>query len=114
MNALVAGDLNDVAWSHTSRLFKRLGRMLDPRVGRGLFSTFHAGYRLIRWPLDHVYASDDFVLHDIKRLGPFGSDHFPILVSLSLAPHETEFQSAPRADAKDIAEAEDKLERSRT
>lgn len=109
---IVAGDLNDVAWSHTSRLFRRLGHMLDPRIGRGLFSTFHADYWPLRWPLDHVFASDDFVLHDIKRLDAFGSDHFPILVTLGVAPKEARHQSAPEADKEDVAEADDKLERS--
>ena len=47
---LVAGDLNDVAWSHTSRLFRRIARMLDPRVGRGMYHTFHARYWLLRSP----------------------------------------------------------------
>ena len=111
-STVVAGDLNDVAWSHTSRLFRRIGRMLDARIGRGLFSTFHAGYWPLRWPLDHVFASDDFVLHEIERLDAFGSDHFPILVSLSIAPKEARHQSAPTADANDEAEADDKLARS--
>ena len=111
-NTIVAGDLNDVAWSHTSRLFRRLGRMLDARIGRGLFSTFHAGWWPLRWPLDHVFASDDFLLHDIERLDAFGSDHFPILVTLGLAPGETEHQSAPGPDDDDAVQAADKLERS--
>ena len=112
-STIVAGDLNDVAWSHTSRLFRRLGRMLDARIGRGLFSTFHAGWWPLRWPLDHVFASDDFLLHDIERLDAFGSDHFPILVTLGLAPKEAEHQSAPKPDDGDAEEADDKLERSR-
>lgn len=112
-STVVAGDLNDVAWSHTSRLFRRLGRMLDARVGRGLYSTFHADYWPLRWPLDHVFASDDFVLHEIKRLDPFGSDHFPIMVTLGLSPKDTKSQSAPTADADDVAEAKDKMERSK-
>ena len=110
-NAIVAGDFNDVAWSHTSRLFRRLGGILDPRVGRGLFSTFHARWWPCRWPLDHVFASDDFVLQKIERLGAFGSDHFPIVVTLSLAPKEALQQAAPAADDQDIAEADDKIER---
>jgi endonuclease/exonuclease/phosphatase (EEP) superfamily protein YafD len=112
-HSIVAGDLNDVAWSHTSRQFRRLGRMLDPRVGRGLFSTFHAQYWPCRWPLDHVFASDDFVLQGIERLDAFGSDHFPIVVTLGLSPSATREQIAPEADDEDEAEARDKLERSR-
>jgi endonuclease/exonuclease/phosphatase (EEP) superfamily protein YafD len=83
---VVAGDLNDVAWSRTSRLFRRLSRLLDPRVGRGLFPTFHAGWWPVRWPLDHVFHSEDFLLREMRRLPAFGSDHFPILIALEHAP----------------------------
>jgi endonuclease/exonuclease/phosphatase (EEP) superfamily protein YafD len=110
-STIVAGDLNDVAWSHTSRLFRRLGRMLDPRIGRGMFNTFHARHWLLRWPLDHVFVSDDFLLHAIRRLPAFGSDHFPILITLAYAPKAAAVQEAPAPDAEDRAEAADKLER---
>jgi len=53
--AIIAGDFNDVAWSHTTRLFQRLGKLLDPRVGRGFYSTFHAQRPLLRFPLDHLF-----------------------------------------------------------
>ena len=109
--AIVAGDLNDVAWSHTSRLFRRISRMLDPRIGRGMFNSFHARYWCLRWPLDHVFVSDDFVLHAIRRLPAFGSDHFPILITLAYAPKAAVAQEAPEPDAADHAEADDKLAR---
>lgn len=108
---IVAGDLNDVAWSHTSRLFRRISRMLDPRIGRGMFNSFHARHRFLRWPLDHVFVSDEFVLHEIRRLPAFGSDHFPILISVSYAPKAAVAQEAPEPDAEDQAEVDDKLER---
>jgi endonuclease/exonuclease/phosphatase (EEP) superfamily protein YafD len=108
---IVAGDLNDVAWSHTSRLFRRISRLLDPRVGRGMFNTFHAGLWPLRWPLDHVFVSDDFLLHAIRRLPAFGSDHFPMLIALEHRPAVAELQEAPEADQDDQIEADDKLER---
>jgi endonuclease/exonuclease/phosphatase (EEP) superfamily protein YafD len=104
---IVAGDLNDVAWSHTSRLFRRISRLLDPRIGRGMFNSFHADYRLLRWPLDHVFVSGDFLLRDMRRLPAFGSDHFPILIRVDHAAAATE---PPKPDADDHAEADRKLE----
>ena len=108
---IVAGDLNDVAWSHTSRLFRRISRLLDPRIGRGMFNTFHAGLWPLRWPLDHVFVSDDFLLHAIRRLPAFGSDHFPMLISFEYQPAAADLQEPPEADHDDQAEADAKLER---
>jgi endonuclease/exonuclease/phosphatase (EEP) superfamily protein YafD len=107
---IVAGDLNDVAWSHTTRLFRRISRLLDPRIGRGMFNSFHAHWWPLRWPLDHVFVSDDFVLESVRRLPAFGSDHFPILIRLVYAPKAATRQEAPEDDAGDHAEAARKLE----
>ena len=86
--AVVAGDFNDVAWSNTSRLFQTEGQLNDIRVGRGMYSSFDARSRIMRWPLDHVYVTEDFALAEMKRLSDFGSDHFPIYVELVLTEEE--------------------------
>lgn len=107
---IVAGDLNDVAWSHTTRLFLRLSGLLDPRRGRGFFHTFDARRRLVRFPLDHVFASSRFTLVSLTRLPPGGSDHFPVLVELALEPDAPERQERPAPTQGDQAEAAEKTE----
>lgn len=112
--ALIAGDLNDVAWSHTTRLFQRISGTLDPRVGRGMFPTFHAKYALLRWPLDHVFHTKEFALRELRRLASFGSDHFPVLVELSFEPEAASRQNAPTAKQEDKEEAAEKIQEGRT
>ncbi len=82
--SIVFGDLNDVAWSHTTRLFLRISEMLDPRIGRGMYNTFHAHYPLMKWPLDHFFVSSHFRLINLKVEKGVGSDHFPISIELSI------------------------------
>lgn len=85
---VVMGDFNDAAWSHTSRLYKTFGRYLDPRVGRGLYASFHAGNPLIRCALDQLFVSEEMAMIDF-RLGPnVGSDHFPVIARLRVDPEE--------------------------
>ncbi len=81
---LVIGDMNDVAWSYTTERFLNISGLLDLRKGRGIFPTFHAKNILMRWPLDHIFCSPHFKLIRMKRLKRIGSDHFPVLVELSL------------------------------
>jgi endonuclease/exonuclease/phosphatase (EEP) superfamily protein YafD len=106
---VVCGDLNDVAWSATTRLFQRLSGMLDPRIGRGLYPTFHAGYWFARWPLDHVFHDPSFRVARLEVLPHIGSDHFPILVSLTYDPKAVQEQDAPVADMSDREEAAERI-----
>lgn len=107
---VVTGDMNDVAWSHTTRLFLRISGLLDPRVGRGFCNTFHASYWLFRWPLDHLFHSRAFRLVRMKRLEKTASDHFPVLVELSFEPEVRREQEKPEADSADLQEAAEKIE----
>ena len=107
---IVAGDFNDVAWSHTTHLFQRIGGLLDPRVGRGLFNTFDSrNYRFLRYPLDHVFASPHFLLVELRRLPDIGSDHFPMFVVLDYDPGASVENEEPQSDADDEKEADEAI-----
>lgn len=109
--AIVFGDLNDVAWSRTNYLFQNISGLLDPRVGRGFYNTFHAFYPLIRFPLDHFFHSNHFRLVDFKRLPYFGSDHFPVYIKLSIEGDAPVQQEELDADAEEQQEAREKIEK---
>jgi endonuclease/exonuclease/phosphatase (EEP) superfamily protein YafD len=107
---LVAGDLNDVAWSATTSLFGEISGCNDPRVGRGLYNTFNAKYPLFRWPLDHFFTSTEFTLNKIERFSKIGSDHFPIFIKVTYDPASADENTRKDAEKADLEEAEKKLE----
>jgi endonuclease/exonuclease/phosphatase (EEP) superfamily protein YafD len=107
---IVLGDLNDVAWSRTNNLFQDISGLLDPRIGRGFYHTFHAKYPFIRFPLDHFFHSNHFRLVDLRRLAYFGSDHFPVFIQLSYEPDAEAEQEELHADESEKKEAEEKID----
>lgn len=111
---IVAGDFNDVAWSRTTALFQRTGGLLDPRVGRGLFNSYDASSRLMRYPLDHVFASRHFFLVELRRLPDIDSDHFPIFAVLDYNPHAFVSNEATQPDVGDQEKTEEAIEEGQT
>lgn len=103
---IIGGDLNDVAWSPTTRLFLRTSGLLDPRRGRGFFNTFNAKHFFIRFPVDHVFVSAHFAIRSIERLPFVGSDHFPMRIDLRCEESEPSEQSALPPQETDDKEAD--------
>ncbi|MFC6998505.1 endonuclease/exonuclease/phosphatase family protein [Rufibacter roseus] len=107
--SIVAGDLNDVAWSYTTNLFRKISGLLDPRIGRGFYNTYNAFVPFFRYSLDHVFYDPAFRLIRMKCLGFFGSDHFPIFIRLSYEPQEAKEHEVPTPDEEEKEDADELL-----
>lgn len=105
---IVMGDLNDVAWSYVTELFRKVSGLLDPRRGRGFYSTFSANHWWMRFPLDYIFCSSHFGLATMHRMPHNGSDHFAMFIHLQYQPELKAVQEEPEADAEEIADAAEK------
>ena len=105
---IVAGDFNDVAWSHTTRLFKRISGVKDPRIGRSFMGTYIAQNPLCRCPIDHVFLSEGFSIAKLDRKLISGSDHFAVLATVALTKPQIGVEPEPKEsdidDAKKMVE----------
>ena len=89
---IVTGDFNNVAWARSSILFRKTSELIDPRIGRGFVATFHAKYRLLRFPIDLFFHSTDIFIQDFKTLRNIGSDHLPLYCSFFINRKEEDLQ----------------------
>ncbi len=110
---VVMGDFNDVAWSQTSKLFKNVSTLLDVRLGRGFFSTYSAKSSILRWPLDHVFISEEFRHIKTQTCSDINSDHFPFYAQLSFEPDIAEEQRPNPPTKLEIERAKKQAERSK-
>ncbi len=108
---IVAGDFNDVAWSESTKLFQNVSGLLDPRKGRGFYNTFNANSWIMRWPLDHLFVSEEWRVMDLRLGNDVESDHFPLYVKLSLEPQSAAEQRKDPPSKEDMEEAEKNIEK---
>lgn len=107
---IVAGDLNDVGWSVTSKLFRKYSGLVDPREGRGLYNTYSVFVPLLRYPLDHIFYSREFGLLKLKKLQAIGSDHYPLLIGLNYEPYDVNTEGLEKTNNSEKAEVEETIE----
>lgn len=105
---VVVGDFNNVAWAKSSILFKKTSGLLDPRIGRGFVSTFHAKYKLFRFPIDLFFHSENIQVETFKTLAPINSDHLPLYSTFFITQenHRTEevFGELENEEKKEVDE----------
>ncbi|MFV8225634.1 endonuclease/exonuclease/phosphatase family protein [Christiangramia aquimixticola] len=102
---IVVGDFNNVAWAKSSILFRKTSELIDPRIGRGFVSTFHAKYKLLRFPIDLLFHTTDIFIEEFKTLRNIDSDHLPLFCKFFIN-HSEEVQE----EEVEILEPEEKEE----
>lgn len=83
--------------------------LIDPRIGRGLYPTFHAEHWYLRFPIDHMFHSEDICIDSMRRLDYYGSDHFPMYFSLWVE-NSVEADTHPHLDKDTKEEIEADIE----
>ncbi len=105
---IVVGDFNNVAWSKSSILFRKTSHLIDPRVGHAFVSTFHAKSRLLRFPIDLMFHSEDIFIEELKTLENFGSDHLPVYCEFFIDHYnDDQEERVEQADSEEVEEAEE-------
>lgn len=108
---VVVGDFNNVAWSKSSILFRKTSELIDPRIGHGFVSTFHAKYKILRFPIDLMFHSTDVFVTKLKTLENFGSDHLPVYCEFFIDSEMNEQEEqVETATKEEIEEAEEMIE----
>ncbi len=100
---VLAGDLNAVPWERSIERLQRIGGLIDPRRIEGFLPTYDAQSWWMAWPLDQVLYQDGMSVVSMEVLPGFGSDHYPIEVTLCARPGGLE---APELRPDDLSEAQ--------
>lgn len=83
---VVVGDFNATTWSPYLQQFLRSTRLRDSRQGFGLQPSWPQFFWTAMIPIDHAFFSEDIHIHRRWVERDIGSDHFPIVIEISLGP----------------------------
>lgn len=81
---IVVGDLNTTMWAHHYRRFEQISGLRSARRGFGVIPTWPLFLIPAMIPLDHCLVSEHVTVTDFRSGPRIGSDHLPIIVSLTL------------------------------
>ena len=81
---IVAGDFNCVPWSPFLSDFLARTQYRDSRQGFGYDGTWNANRNFLSIPIDHAFVSPEVHVHNRTVGQSSGSDHFPVIVEVSL------------------------------
>lgn len=81
---VLLGDFNVSVWDPNFRNLERSTGLLDARPGFGVLPTWPTYMPFAMIPIDHVLVSEGIGVIDMRTASGIGSDHLPLIVTLSL------------------------------
>jgi endonuclease/exonuclease/phosphatase (EEP) superfamily protein YafD len=94
----VIGDFNITPYSPFFQDWLAHTGLTDARRGRAVSPSWPTQLPLVAIPIDHCAVSHEVTIVAHRVLQAFGSDHYPILAELALAPPEVPVSSGPSAN----------------